>query len=855
MATGTWGEQSVDTKGNTVVKVYDQAGRLSQVKHASQTTTYTYLDNGALQKVTYPGGAYEEYTYYDDNKLHTLTNKKANGSIIDAYNYAYDGAGNRTQILDGHGTTTYTYDVLNRLLTATEPNGRVTAYTYDGSGNRTIETVTQSGQSTVTTYQYNEQSRLTATEMEQPDDTVRLVDFYYDNNGNMVGRTSALLTDGTSAAVLSLSETEDEAALYDYDVWNNMVSSTVDGETTTHTYNGDGLRVSKTANGLTTRYAYEYTEVVLELDGSGNQKALNVRGHKLLSRVTSAGSSWFMYNGHGDVTALVDGANTVQATYYYDAFGVHKEQTGTADNPYRYSGYTFDEESSLYYLKSRFYDPELARFMQEDTYRGNSADPLSLNLYTYVSNNPIRYWDPTGHVLTETDKANLSLANQTKIENATIAWNTANEDYKKATTQAQKDAATKAMANANAAANAIRASAGYSGGTNGSTVTVSSGSTVKAVVVTGITSLNNKGTVTTVSVTTGAASTITNSGTIGTVNNQGTSIINNTGSIRTVNNSGTIGSINNGGTIGTLNNSGAIGSINNSSIIGIISNSGTIGSVMNSGTVRTTNNSGTIIRINSTNGGTVGIIQNSNMISNIMLSKNTTIRNEGSIKSIVTGIGTTAKVYNTGLINSIAVGGDGILDGDNAGFVEKATCGPRSKATIQWDNSSAETLLLMQNQFILDHLVTTADRNAGVAVSRINGMLYKDFTNPIDKALINAEPEFKKHRLDFGWFKDQVNHGKPWDIKVPESWNKTIADDTFPGRYDTKIVVDGALRTPEELGNMTYGYLGTAAGFRQWVLLAGGDYADGGIWGVITSSDSATDKEFIKLGVQWYKNK
>jgi YD repeat-containing protein len=150
-----------------------------------------------------------------------------------------------------------------------------------------------------------------------------------------------LLTDSTSAAVLSLSETEDEAALYDYDVWNNMISSTVDGETTTYVYNGDSLRVSKTANDLTTRYAYEYTEVVLELDGSGNQKAMNVRGHKLLSRVTSAGSSWFMYNGHGDVTALVDGANTVQATYYYDAFGVHREQTGTADNPYRYSGYTF----------------------------------------------------------------------------------------------------------------------------------------------------------------------------------------------------------------------------------------------------------------------------------------------------------------------------------------------------------------------------------------------------------------------------------------------------------------------------------------------------------------------------------
>jgi RHS repeat-associated protein len=286
---------------------------------------------------------------------------------------------------------------------------------YDGSGNRATETVTQSGQSTVTTYQYNEQSRLTATQTEQPDGIARLVDFYYDNNGNMVGRTSATLTpDNTSAAILSLAETEDEAALYDYDVWNNMISSTVDGETTTHTYNGDGLRVSKTASGLTTRYAYEYNEVVLELDGNGNQKALNVRGHKLLARVTSAGSSWFMYNGHGDVTTLTNGTNTVQATYYYDAFGVHREQTSTADNPYRYSGYTFDEESGLYYLNARFYDPELARFMQEDTYRGDPGDPLSLNLYTYVCNNPLVYWDPTGHAtatLTNGQTVNCTIKN------------------------------------------------------------------------------------------------------------------------------------------------------------------------------------------------------------------------------------------------------------------------------------------------------------------------------------------------------------------------------------------------------------------------------------------------------------
>ncbi|TYQ13383.1 UNVERIFIED_CONTAM: RHS repeat-associated protein [Acetivibrio alkalicellulosi] len=63
----------------------------------------------------------------------------------------------------------------------------------------------------------------------------------------------------------------------------------------------------------------------------------------------------------------------------------------------KYAGYFYDAETGLYYLNARFYDPETARFIQEDTYRGDILDPLSLNLYSYCHNNPIMYWDPTGH--------------------------------------------------------------------------------------------------------------------------------------------------------------------------------------------------------------------------------------------------------------------------------------------------------------------------------------------------------------------------------------------------------------------------------------------------------------------------
>ncbi len=116
----------------------------------------------------------------------------------------------------------------------------------------------------------------------------------------------------------------------------------------------------------------------------------------------------YLYNGHADVTALIDETGNITATYYYDAFGVVTEETGNANNPIRYAGYQYDEETGHYYLNARYYDPTIARFLTEDTFKGYADDPLSLNLYTYCVNNPIRYIDPTGHIFTDWDNANVT---------------------------------------------------------------------------------------------------------------------------------------------------------------------------------------------------------------------------------------------------------------------------------------------------------------------------------------------------------------------------------------------------------------------------------------------------------------
>ncbi len=138
--------------------------------------------------------------------------------------------------------------------------------------------------------------------------------------------------------------------------------------------------------------------MILETDGSGDETARNVYGTNLLVREVDSDSYYYFYNGHADVTALMDTAtDTIDASYYYDAFGNILESTGSVNNNIKYAGYQYDEETGYYYLNSRMYDPITARFLQEDTFTGDPNDPLSLNLYTYVKNNPLIYTDPTGH--------------------------------------------------------------------------------------------------------------------------------------------------------------------------------------------------------------------------------------------------------------------------------------------------------------------------------------------------------------------------------------------------------------------------------------------------------------------------
>ncbi len=432
-----------DSKGYSVEYTYDKSSRMETVTYGGKTTTYSYDDNGRRSSVTFEGGVSENYSYDRDNRLITLTNTKPNGGKISEYSYTYDLAGRQITKTDLYGTTDYEYDKAGRITKVATP-GKTTVYSYDKAGNRVSQNETYISlqpsdyvdETTGKEIQYilkksdytysNSNLLLKLVERMFDGDNKEIArkttKYSYDSNGNQLKQSiSHTLPDNTglrpkttgTAYGDNVSNTIDkqvEKTSYTYDGFNRLkktetvkagVRTTVD-----FTYNGDDLRVSKTVKksdkGYTTEvtnYLYDRQNVILETDASTNVKARYIKGINYIAKADAAGNeSYYLYNGHGDVVQTVDAAGVVQNQYDYDIWGTPTLTVETTGNAIRYTGEFYDEETGLYYLRARYYDPNLGRFTTEDSYWGEDNNPLSLNLYTYCMNDPIQYVDPTGHM-------------------------------------------------------------------------------------------------------------------------------------------------------------------------------------------------------------------------------------------------------------------------------------------------------------------------------------------------------------------------------------------------------------------------------------------------------------------------
>ncbi|MEK6719993.1 MAG: PA14 domain-containing protein [Chloroflexota bacterium] len=261
----------------------------------------------------------------------------------------------------GLDASTYAYDRLDRLTSVAGPDGART-YAYDPIGNRTSRVLSGS----TTAYTYDRADRISAA-----------------------GPTAISVT-ATGATTARGSDT------FAYDQANRVRTATVAGISETSTYDGDGIRFSRqVGTGSLIRYVSDPTAGLPVTIDDGTRKY--VWGLGLAYAVAGTAVEVQHADRLGSIRALTDGTGAVIATYRTDEFGVPTGSTGASGSPYRYTGEPLDA-SGLTYLRARHYDPSIGRFMSRDPFAGFTGHPLSLNRYSYVTNNPTTYADPSGLV-------------------------------------------------------------------------------------------------------------------------------------------------------------------------------------------------------------------------------------------------------------------------------------------------------------------------------------------------------------------------------------------------------------------------------------------------------------------------
>ena len=151
----------------------------------------------------------------------------------------------------------------------------------------------------------------------------------------------------------------------------------------------------------------------MELDKSGEVQKRYIRGNDLIyaDKGTDTDKKYYVTDPHGNVVQLTDENGKVVKTYEYDSFGNEVKADKKDDNPFRYCGEYYDKETEEIYLRARYYQPSVGRFITRDTYTGEDDEPLSLHLYTYCANDGVNAWDPRGNktVVGEKPMAGISV--------------------------------------------------------------------------------------------------------------------------------------------------------------------------------------------------------------------------------------------------------------------------------------------------------------------------------------------------------------------------------------------------------------------------------------------------------------
>ena len=401
----------------TEYKYADKTSYLTGVKHFSplgtQNIGYTYgnINNGEMpdqvysvswngvEKVTNKfdslsrlskrtvNGLATNYTYKDLEGNQTTTLVKSIETVGITHTYEYDSLGNITSIYDGTNTTSYKYDNLNQLVRENNQKLGVTiTYAYQNSN------ITERKEYAYTTGDLGE-----------------VLDTKTWTYGNNIW--SDLLT-SFNGQTITYDEIGNPLTIGSQTLsWNGrQLRQIADGNNTySYAYNVDGQRVSKTVNGITTEYFYNGSILAGQKTGENTLVLMYDNDGTAFGFTYNGTEYYYLKNAQNDVVALVDSNRQIVAKYAYDAWGhivsvtdaegndisAQKDHIGNV-NPIRYRSYYYDNETGLYYLKTRYYSPDMCRFLNADGSIGANQDIHAYNLFAYCSNNPVNFYDPSG---------------------------------------------------------------------------------------------------------------------------------------------------------------------------------------------------------------------------------------------------------------------------------------------------------------------------------------------------------------------------------------------------------------------------------------------------------------------------
>ncbi len=372
---------------------YDAMGRTTKTTYPgdNEQVTQTYNDQGLLEslgsyvsnpiynassqitELNFGNGAKTNYTYNPQTlRVSDIDTTKNSVALLDLH-YAFDNVGNVLSMTDNvrAETTTYTYDDLNRLRTASAngSNPYSREWTYNEIGNM----LTRKIGATTYNYTYTDANHVHAkTKIDGA------TQFVYDANGNMQQRYTDTLS---------------------YDVENRFASIGNVANPMTFTYNGDGQRVKKVVTGTgayTTYYIGNHYEIKV-VSGVSTITKYYYFGAKRIAM--KQGSTLYYLAGDllGSTSVVLDNSGNVYSRRTYYPYGEWRTTQGnTLPTDYLFTGQRYDGADLMDY-GARQYEMVHGQFLQPDSIVPNVMDPQSLNRYAYVRNNPVNLIDPTGH--------------------------------------------------------------------------------------------------------------------------------------------------------------------------------------------------------------------------------------------------------------------------------------------------------------------------------------------------------------------------------------------------------------------------------------------------------------------------